>query len=152
MIVHVPFGTVNGTDGKPFKTREGGTMKLKDLIRIISEAAGKLLSEGALQQDPDAPRKVGCSALKYGDLVCNRNKNYVFDIDKFVQFDGKTGSYLLYSLVRINSLLAKAGQPDEALPLQISSKEERDVLMKMQLLATAYGQAYAEKLPSFLCE
>ena len=152
VLVHVPFGTVNGTDGKPFKTREGGTMKLKDLIRIISEAAGKLLSEGALQQDPDAPRKVGCSALKYGDLVCNRNKNYVFDIDKFVQFDGKTGSYLLYSLVRINSLLAKAGQPDEALPLQISSKEERDVLMKMQLLATAYGQAYAEKLPSFLCE
>lgn len=152
VLVHVPFGTVNGTDGKPFKTREGGTMKLKDLIRIISEAAGKLLSEGALQQDPDAPRKVGCAALKYGDLVCNRNKNYVFDIDKFVQFDGKTGSYLLYSLVRINSLLAKAGQPDESLPLQISSKEERDVLMKMQLLATAYGQAYTEKLPSFLCE
>ena len=95
---------------------------------------------------------MGCAALKYGDLVCNRNKNYVFDIDKFVQFDGKTGSYLLYSLVRINSLLAKAGQPDESLPLQISSKEERDVLMKMQLLATAYGQAYTEKLPSFLCE
>lgn len=152
VMVHVPFGTVNGTDGKPFKTREGGTMKLKDLIAMISEAAGKQLSEGALEQDPDAPRKVGCAALKYGDLVCNRNKNYIFDIDKFVQFDGKTGSYLLYSLVRIRSLLAKAGQPDMTVPLQISSKEEREVLMKMQLLTTAYGQAYAEKLPSFLCE
>ena len=152
VLIHVPFGTVNGTDGKPFKTREGGTMKLKDLIALISDAAGKQLSEGALQQDPDAPRKVGCAALKYGDLVCNRTKNYVFDIDKFVQFDGKTGSYLLYSLVRIRSLLNKAGNPDLTDNLQISSKEERDVLMKMQLLATAYGQAYADKLPSFLCE
>ena len=152
VLIHVPFGTVNGTDGKPFKTREGGTMKLKDLIALISEAAGKQLSEGALALDPDAPRKVGCAALKYGDLVCNRNKNYIFDIDKFVQFDGKTGSYLLYSLVRIRSLLAKAGQPDLSLGLKIEDKEERDVLMKMQLLVTAYHQAYEEKLPSFLCE
>ncbi|MBQ1965937.1 MAG: arginine--tRNA ligase [Clostridia bacterium] len=152
VMIHVPFGTVNGTDGKPFKTREGGTMKLKDLIALISEAAGKQLSEGALAQDPDAARKVGCAALKYGDLVCNRTKNYIFDIDKFVQFDGKTGSYLLYSLVRIRSLLAKAGQPDLATGLKITDKEEREVLMKMQLLATAYHQAYADKLPSFLCE
>lgn len=152
VLIHVPFGTVNGTDGKPFKTREGGTMKLKDLIALISDAAGKQLSEGALVQDGDAPRKVGCAALKYGDLVCNRTKNYIFDIDKFVQFDGKTGSYLLYSLVRIRSLLAKAGTPDLAGKWKISSKEERDVLMKMQLLATAYGQAYEDKLPSFLCE
>ena len=152
VLIHVPFGTVNGTDGKPFKTREGGTMKLKDLIALISDAAGKQLSEGALAQDGDAPRKVGCAALKYGDLVCNRTKNYIFDIDKFVQFDGKTGSYLLYSLVRIKSLLAKAGNPDLTAELQITSKEERDVLMKMQLLTTAYSQAYADKLPSFLCE
>ncbi len=152
VLVHVPFGTVNGTDGKPFKTREGGTMKLKDLIALISDAAGKQLSEGALAQDGDAPRKVGCAALKYGDLVCNRTKNYIFDIDKFVQFDGKTGSYLLYSLVRIKSLLAKAGAPDMTKEFRISSKEEREVLMKMQLLSTAYNQAYADKLPSFLCE
>lgn len=153
VMIHVPFGTVNGTDGKPFKTREGGTMKLKDLIAMISEAAGKQLSEGALAQDPDAARKVGCAALKYGDLVCNRNKNYIFDIDKFVQFDGKTGSYLLYSLVRIRSLLAKAGQPEiSTQALNIDDKDERDVLMKMQLLASAYEQAYGEKLPSFLCE
>lgn len=152
VLIHVPFGTVNGTDGKPFKTREGGTMKLKDLIALISDAAGKQLSEGALALDPDAPRKVGCAALKYGDLVCNRNKNYIFDIDKFVQFDGKTGSYLLYSLVRIRSLLAKAGQPDLSKGVKIEDKEERDVLMKMQLLVTAYAQAYEEKLPSFLCE
>ncbi|MBP3299905.1 MAG: arginine--tRNA ligase [Clostridia bacterium] len=152
LMMHVPFGTVNGTDGKPFKTREGGTMKLKDLIALISDAAGKQLSEGALAQDPDAARKVGCSALKFGDLVCNRNKNYVFDIDKFVQFDGKTGSYLLYTLVRINSLLAKAGQPDLGAEIKVADKEERDVLMKMQLLVTAYGQAFEEKLPSFLCE
>lgn len=151
-LLHVPFGTVNGTDGKPFKTREGGTMKLKDLIALISDAAGKLLSPGALEQDPEAPRKVGCAALKYGDLVCNRNKNYVFDIDKFVQFDGKTGSYLLYSLVRIRSLLAKAGQPDPNTEIRIQDKEERDVLMKMQLLVSAYQQAFDEKLPSFLCE
>ncbi len=151
-LLHIPFGTVNGTDGKPFKTREGGTMKLKDLIALISDAAAKQLSEGALTQDADAPRKVGCAALKYGDLVCNRTKNYIFDIDKFVQFDGKTGSYLLYSMVRIKSLLAKAGAPDLTKEFKISSKEEREVLMKMQLLSTAYAQAYADKLPSFLCE
>ena len=151
-LIHIPFGTVNGKDGKPFKTREGGTMKLKDLIAMISEAAEKLLSPGALQLDPDAPRKVGCAALKYGDLVCNRTKNYIFDIDKFVQFDGKTGSYLLYTLVRIRSLLAKAGQPSPDAGIEISLPEERDVLMKMQLLSSAYRQAYNEKLPSFLCE
>lgn len=150
VLIHVPFGTVNGKDGKPFKTREGGTMKLKDLIAMITDAAGKLLSPGALAQDPDAARKVGCAALKYGDLVCNRSKNYIFDLDKFVQFDGKTGSYLLYTLVRANSLLNKAGQPGAT--VAVTDPAERDVLMKMQLLASAYAQAYAEKLPSFLCE
>ena len=150
VMIHVPFGTVNGKDGKPFKTREGGTMKLKDLIAMITDAAAKLLSPGALALDGDAPRKVGCAALKYGDLVCNRSKNYIFDIDKFVQFDGKTGSYLLYTLVRANSLLNKAGQPGAE--IKVTDEYERDVLMKMQLLASAYQQAYAEKLPSFLCE
>ncbi len=151
-LIHIPFGTVNGKDGKPFKTREGGTMKLKDLIAMISEAAEQLLSPGALTQDPQAPRKVGCAALKFGDLVCNRIKNYIFDLEKFIQFDGKTGSYLLYTLVRIRSLLAKAESDGTGIDPVITTQEERDVLMKLQLLATSYQQAYEEKLPNYICE
>ncbi|MGI6576640.1 MAG: arginine--tRNA ligase [Eubacteriales bacterium] len=153
-LAHYPFGTVNGKDGKPFKTREGGTMQLKDLISLVTDAAEKLLSDGAKKEDTDTARKVGVAALKYGDLMCNRIRNYIFDIDKFLQFDGKTGSYLLYTLVRIRSIFAKLG--DEAAididDIDVRSELESNILLKMEMLANSYYQAYEEKLPNYICD
>ena len=153
-LFHFSFGTVNGKDGKPFKTREGGVMQLKDLIAMITEAADKLLSPAAKEADADAARKVGVAALKYGDLMCNRNRNYIFDIDKFVQFDGKTGSYLLYTLVRIRSLFAKIGNDPQIDygAVKVQSDLEKDILLKTEMLAAAYHQSYEEKLPNYICD
>lgn len=151
---HYPFGTVNGKDGKPFKTREGGTMQLKDLIALVTDAAEKLLSDEARKDSTDTARKVGVAALKYGDLMCNRIRNYIFDIDKFLQFDGKTGSYLLYTLVRIRSIFARLGNEAEVSieNVKVQSELERDILLKMEMLANSYYQAFEEKLPNYICD
>jgi len=153
-LAHYPFGTVNGKDGKPFKTREGGIMQLKDLISLVTEAAEKLLSDEAKNEGADTARKVGVAALKFGDLICNRIRNYIFDIDKFLQFDGKTGSYLLYTLVRIRSIFDRLG--NEAAvnvdDIKVRSELEKDILLKMEMLASSYYQAYEEKLPNYICD
>ena len=153
-LAHYPFGTVNGKDGKPFKTREGGIMQLKDLISLVTDSAEKLLSDGAKTADIDAARKVGVAALKYGDLMCNRTRNYVFDIEKFLQFDGKTGSYLLYTLVRIRSIFTKLGSTAQISPenLRVTSELEGNLLLKMGMLANAYHLSYEEKLPNYICD
>ena len=91
-LYHIPFGTVNGKDGKPYKTREGGTMKLYDLVEIVTQSA--MLKSDIAKNDFEIARKIGVAALKFGDLVNNRNKNYTFDIEKFIQFEGKTGTYI----------------------------------------------------------
>ncbi len=113
------FGTMNGTDGKPFKTRAGGVMRLEDLIAMAEEKATARLDEADLAQDMDAveradvAHKVAIAALKFADLQNNRISDYVFDIDRMTSFEGKTGPYLLYQAVRIQSLLRKAGVEDK---------------------------------------
>jgi arginyl-tRNA synthetase len=114
ILEHVPFGTMNGPDGKPFKTREGGVLRLDDLIGLVRDAALRRLEDAELATDYDEAErgeiaeKVGLAALKYGDLSNNRGSNYVFDLDRFTSFEGKTGPYLLYGAVRIKSILRKA--------------------------------------------
>jgi len=118
LLEHVPFGTMNGPDGKPFKTREGGVLRLDDLISLVRDAALARLEEAELATDyPDDERrdiaeKVGLAALKYGDLANNRTSNYILDLDRFTSFEGKTGPYLLYGAVRIKSILRKAAEVD----------------------------------------
>ncbi|MGI9649066.1 MAG: arginine--tRNA ligase [Acidimicrobiia bacterium] len=118
ILEHVPFGTMNGPDGKPFKTREGGVLRLDDLIGLVRDAAQRRLEDAELATEyDDAERgeiaeKVGLAALKYGDLSNNRTSNYVFDLDRFTSFEGKTGPYLLYGAVRIKSILRKAAERD----------------------------------------
>jgi arginyl-tRNA synthetase len=117
-LEHIPFGTMNGPDGKPFKTREGGVLRLQDLIGIVTTAAEERLAEADIAQAYPAEeraeiaRKVGLAALKYGDLRNHRQSNYVFDLDRFTSFQGKTGPYLLYGAVRIKSILRKAAEQD----------------------------------------
>ncbi|MGH1456220.1 MAG: arginine--tRNA ligase [Alphaproteobacteria bacterium] len=114
-LIHAGFGTMNGTDGKPFKTRAGGVMRLEDLISMAEEKALTRLNEADLAKDMNKAermniaRKVGIAALKFADLQNNRIADYVFDIDRMTSFEGKTGPYLLYQAVRIQSLLKKAG-------------------------------------------
>jgi arginyl-tRNA synthetase len=113
-LVHAGFGTMNGTDGKPFKTRAGGVMKLGDLIQTGLDKARARLDEANLATDMDADerkdvaKKVALAAIKFADLQNNRIADYMFDLDRMVSFEGKTGPYLLYQAVRIQSLLRKA--------------------------------------------
>ena len=105
------FGTMNGSDGKPYKTRDGGVMRLSDLIGTVTNASLERLRDSALVAGEDREayaRKIGMAAIKFGDLINHRSKDYVFDLDKFMSTDGKTGVYLLYTVSRINSIMKKA--------------------------------------------
>lgn len=151
------FGTINGADGKPFKTRDGGVMRLQTLLETVTDAAlEKLQNSDYLNTLSDEDKravaqKVGVAAVKFGDLINHRSKDYVFDMDKFLSFEGKTGTYLLYTVTRINSVLKKAGeQPD--VPLRIYSDVERELLLKLLLTPEVFARALEEQAPNLLCE
>ena len=150
-LVHIPFGTVNGTDGKPFKTRDGKVMKLGGLV---SEVAGLALKKGTVSKINKADAlKIGVSALKFGDLINNRNKDYIFDLDKFSQFDGKTGPYMLYTVARINSLLNKIEfEPKSGMKLNFEVPEFKAIAISIFKIINAYQAGFNEKLPNILCE
>lgn len=117
-LTHAGFGTMNGQDGKPFKTRAGGVMKLEDLIQMGIDKATQRLDEANIGQDysaeerADIAHKVAIAAIKFADLQNNRSADYIFDLDRLTSFEGKTGPYLLYQAVRIKSLLKKAADQD----------------------------------------
>ena len=110
IMIHIGFGTMNGKDNKPFKTREGGVLKLEALINETIEKAKEKLKENGyddIESLDDTARKVAISSLKYGDLSNQAQKDYIFDIDRFLSFEGNTGPYILYTIVRINSIINK---------------------------------------------
>lgn len=132
-LEHVGFGTMNGTDGKPFKTREGGVLKLNDMIVMTRDKARERLHEAGLgaELDPDTfedtAHKVAVAALKFADLQNFRGTSYVFDLDRFSSFEGKTGPYLLYQAVRVKSVLRKAqAEGAEPGPIVVAEPAERD--------------------------
>ena len=150
-LIHVPFGTVNGPDGTPFKTREGGVMRLRDLIDMVLQAAAAKSPLAA--GDPEVARKIGVAALKFGDLINNRGRNYIFDLDKFLRFEGKTGPYIQYTVARINSLFIKAGGPptvDGAICLNDSLFTR--IVIHIYKLNLSYEQAFDAKLPNLICD
>ncbi len=109
-LIHIGFGTMNGKDGKPFKTREGGVMRLENLIREINEEMYRKITDNREMEEEEAKetsRIVSLSAVKYGDLSNQASKDYIFDIDRFTSFEGDTGPYILYTIVRIKSILKK---------------------------------------------
>ena len=117
-LTHIGYGTINGADGKPFKTRSGGTIKLEDVINMVTDAAQKKLSESGRVSDYATAQKIGLAALKFADLSSTVRKDYIFDIDAFTSFEGKTGPYLLYTVARINSVLEKFDGMSQ--PLQLN--------------------------------
>ncbi len=129
------FGTMNGKDGKPFKTREGGVMRLENLISEIEEEMQKKISENRTVAEDEAAntaRIVGMSAIKYGDLSNQASKDYVFDVDRFTSFEGNTGPYILYTIVRIKSILNKYqadGRGLEGLKIGCARNDNEKALM-----------------------
>jgi len=158
-LEHIKFGTVNGTDGKRFRTRAGGVMRLSDLLSQAKQAAAKRLSEAGLAQDMDAgeraeiARKVGLAAIKFSDLQNVRTTNYIFDLERFTSFEGKTGPYLLYAGVRIKSLLRKAEtagvKPGSIMP---KHKSEQKLVLVLDGFNRALAAAEAKRMPHILCD
>ncbi len=158
-LVHAGFGTMNGTDGKPFKTRAGGVMNLKDLINMSIEKATARLNEANLAADiqdderADIAQKVGLAALKFADLQNNRTSDYIFDLDRMTSFEGKTGPYLLYQVVRIKSLLAKADKQGIK-PAQTLNVNDGDRVLSLLLgeFSDHFANALENHTPHVLCD
>ncbi|MDR0294011.1 MAG: arginine--tRNA ligase [Oscillospiraceae bacterium] len=156
--LHVWNGTMNGADGKPYKTREGGVMRLNDLISSVVENALRKVEESNLPmtepERAEAARMLGMAALRVGDMQNHRTKDYIFDMDRFLASEGKTGPYLQYTVVRCRSVLAKARDAGfiagEILPPPTDA--ERDLLLALPLVSDALLRAFADKAPSVLCE
>lgn len=148
-LIHIGFGTMNGKDGKPFKTREGTVVKLDDVINLlIDRASEKLLSNG-VEVTRELALKIGVGAMKFGSLSNFVTKDYVFDIDKFLAFEGKTGPYIQYTVARINSILAKANE--EAGEINVVNDEQRTIVMQIIKLNSAYQICFEEKSLNALC-
>lgn len=160
VLEHAGFGTMNGKDGKPFKTRAGGVMRLKDLMQLVTDKAFERMAEIKVAQDyAEAERRtiaemVGMAALKYADLMNDRMRDYVFDLDRFSSFEGRTGPYILYTIVRTKSILRKADAQRLAAGtiLPASSDFERDVLLHLTTLPDAIALAFATRAPNVLAE
>ena len=148
-LIHVGYGTMNGKDGKPFKTRSGDTIKLEDIINILIDGASKKLEANNVEFDRELALQIGVAAMKFGDLINNVGKDYVFDLDKFLAFEGKTGPYLQYTGVRINSILNKVDIP--AGKIKIEFDEEKEIVKTILKLNASYEICYKEKSLNALC-
>lgn len=158
--IHLAHGTINGTDGKPFKTRDGGVMKFIDVVDMAVKKAENQLQDRDLKGADlhETARRIGTSALKFADLSNDISSSYVFDLDKFLSFEGKTGPYILYSYVRLNSILQNAEMSenqdiakdfacDKAL-----EKEELDLVKHFNTLSEIVEKAYKNISPHTLCD
>ena len=160
-LAHIGFGTMNGPGNTPLKTRDGDLPKLHDLIQDATDKAAERLIESGIGTDypeeerADIARKVALAALKFADLSNQPHSNYIFDLDRFTTFEGKTGPYLLYAAVRIKSILRKAqeeGLDPAAGTIQISSDEERDLVLALDGFGEAFDGAYDKRAPNLLCD
>jgi arginyl-tRNA synthetase len=159
ILEHVGYGTMNGPDGKPFKTRAGGVMKLHDLIAMAKAEAEKRLGEAGIGADygdeerAEIARKVGIATIKFADLSNHRTTDYIFDLERFSKFEGKTGPYLQYAAVRIQSMLRKAREQgfDAGTPA-IHSPEERRLILQLLSLGDILAAAEDKRAPNLLCE
>ena len=158
-LEHAANGTVNGADGKPFKTRDGGTLKLHDLISQALEKANARLNEAGLGEGlseaafADTAHKVAVAALKFAELSNHRLTNYIFDLDRFMSFEGKTGPYLLYQAVRMKSILRKAGEQGlTAGEITVTEPAERELVLLLDGFDNALKETYLKRAPNILAD
>jgi len=157
-LLHIGFGTMNGKDGKPFKTRDGGVMRLEHLLSDINDEMYRKMTDGREMEEEEAKataKIVALSAVKYGDLSNQASKDYVFDIDRFTSFEGDTGPYILYTIVRIKSILAKYVQGGASLNgIQIQApvtKHQKDLMIEISKFNAMMEGAYEECAPHKVC-
>lgn len=156
VIHHLSFGTMNGSDGKPYKTRDGDVMKLTDFYNTVYSSIYERVQASTFidrSNTQETAHKITVAAIKFGDLINHRSKNYIFDIEKFTASEGKTGIFLLYTIARIHSILKKAERETEDVkPTCIYSDTERELLLTLALSNEAFEAAYCEKAPNLICE
>ena len=146
------FGTLNGPDGKPFKTRDGGIMSLRELISIVKTETRKVIKDNIKEEDKDDLAEVlAIAAIKYADLLPNRTSDYVFDPIKFSDINGKTGPYILYSTVRMHSLLSKSNLKYDKY-YKINTKEERDIIINIIKLRSVIEKSFNSRSLNEICE
>lgn len=156
-LIFLGFGTMNGKDGKPFKTRNGGVMRLESLIEEINNQVYLKMDNTKEMKDEDKKeisKIVGLAALKYADLSNQISKDYIFDVDKFTSFEGKTGPYILYTLVRIKSILNKYFENNELKEKRILAPEEdieKEILLTISKYSQILEESYKENAPSKIC-
>lgn len=162
-LLHIGFGTMNGKDGKPYKTRQGGVPRLENLIDEINEEMLRKIKENSQAKGYDVDEEeaektakiVGLAAVKYGDLSNQPAKDYVFDVDRFTSFEGDTGPYILYTIVRIKSILAKyrdQGQDPSGAELQmVQNGAEKALVMELIRFNATMEAAYEESAPNKIC-
>ena len=168
-LEHIGFGTMNGKDGKPFKTRDGGVMTLKSLIDLVTEETRKRINPNTVKEEEkeEVSKKLAIAALKYADFIPFRGTDYIFEVDKFADLEGKTGTYLLYSTIRMKSLLNKAkeekqenisvlkGQTDNEIALTLlelpsildktlETKSLNEIADYLYVLTSQYNKFYSE--------
>ena len=158
-LEHAGFGTINGSDGKPFKTRAGGVMKLYDLIAMAEVEAKSRLAEQGLGSDYSAEereniaKQIAIATIKFADLSNHRTTDYIFDLERFSRFEGKTGPYLQYAAVRIQSILRKARDEGYVCGTPaIHSPEERTLALQLLSLGDVLLAAEQKRAPNFLCD
>ncbi len=153
-LEHLGFGTMNGKDGKPFKTRDGGVMRLEQLIADITDFVRNKVVENqivAADMVEETTKKIAMAALKYGDLSNQPTKDYVFDMDRFAAFEGNTGPYILYTIVRIKSILAKYGAWEQ-LPIQLPTNPfAQELMLTITRFAPALEAALKASAPNLIC-
>ena len=147
------FGTMNGPDGKPFKTRDGGVMSLRGLIDLVSVETRKIIKDNIKEEDKDElAEKLAIASIKYADLLPNRSTDYLFDPIKFSDINGKTGPYLLYSTVRMSSLLNKASDINNSNYKVLNTKEEREIILNLINLSSVLEKSFKSRTLNEICE
>lgn len=157
-LEYLPFGTMNGPDGKPFKTRDGGVMSLKNLIKIVEEEALTRINTDIVgeEQKQKTAHSLAISTIKYADLIPFRTTDYIFDPKKFSETEGKTATYLLYSTIRIKSLLNKASKQNETISTykKVFTNSEREIILTLlqlpKILAKSYDTRSLNEISEFL--
>lgn len=153
-LEHLGFGTMNGKDGKPFKTRDGGVMRLETLVKDMTDFVRAKVVENqivAAEEVEDTTRKIAMAALKYGDLSNQPTKDYIFDLDRFAAFEGNTGPYILYTIVRIKSILAKYGSWENLEIQKPANSYAKDLMIAITKFAPALESALATSAPNLIC-
>ena len=153
-LEHVGFGTMNGKDGKPFKTRDGGVMRLEQLIAEITDFVRAKVVENKIVAEDEVEKTtqiIAMAALKYGDLSNQPTKDYIFDLDRFAAFEGNTGPYILYTIVRIKSILAKYGAWENLTIQEPANDYAKDLMLCISRFAPAMEAALNSSAPNLIC-